>query len=50
MILFVFLLSILGLPYNKEYDKILLGENKHIIVGTNIKLDPDKVLETQASL
>ncbi|XP_033641543.1 platelet-activating factor acetylhydrolase 2, cytoplasmic-like [Asterias rubens] len=45
-----FLSAKLGLPYNKDYDKILLGENKHIIVGTNIKLDPDKVLETQASL
>ncbi|XP_022109541.1 platelet-activating factor acetylhydrolase-like isoform X2 [Acanthaster planci] len=45
-----FLSSQLGLPCNADYDKILTGENKHVLIGTNVKLDPEKVLAMKASL
>ncbi|XP_038062918.1 platelet-activating factor acetylhydrolase-like isoform X2 [Patiria miniata] len=45
-----FLSSKLGLPYNPDYDRILRGDNEHVLIGTNVKLDPEKVLDIKASL
>ncbi|XP_006815950.1 platelet-activating factor acetylhydrolase-like [Saccoglossus kowalevskii] len=36
-----FLYKHLGMECNRSYEEVLAGRNEHVIIGTNIKLDPE---------